>query len=93
MPFLQAQDPTYVGVETLMEKIEECFILFPKKRIEPQDSSEEDQEESILQDQRQDNDIQLGQELVQPPVYDVETYQPWNYSSMALEAGKTGSIR
>jgi hypothetical protein len=93
MPFLHAQDPTYVGVDAIMEKVEECFILFPKKPMEHQDSSEDDQEEIILQDQVQDNDIQLGQELVQPPVYDVETYRPWDYSSMALESGKTGSIR
>jgi hypothetical protein len=92
MKFLQTQDPTYVGVDYLMQKAEEYFYRFPNKMIGHQSSPMEIRNEIISQGQGRENDISIEQEI-KLPLYDIDTYKPWNYASMALETERTGLIR
>ena len=93
MTFLQNQDPTYVGVEYLMAKAEEYFHDFPMRPIGPQGSTIVTQDEGISQSQGQENIIGPEQESAHLPLYDIDTYKPWNYASMSLETERTDLIR
>jgi hypothetical protein len=90
MTFLQSQDSTPIGVDLLMKKAQDIFFQFPRRLIGIGDSSRADQ---AGQNRREGDVIRPGPDSVQLPVYDIDTYQPWNYASVALETERTGLIK